>query len=225
MTQILASVRSQAEAQTVLDTCEVGVLDMKEPQNGALGALPIEEIAAIQKLAKGRCTTSATVGDLPPDPDVIVAAIERTMECGVDYIKVGLFGGEYLGQCLPALNRIAKSTKLIGVLFADHFEHFDGPCQLLKSAHFHGVMIDTDNKQAGSVFDMAKHDVLHGFVGSAKRLGMICGIAGSIRHNEIASALELAPDYIGFRGALCDDGKREQGISAQALLRVKREFK
>lgn len=224
MTRMLASVRDAQEAGTVLNAAEIGVLDMKDPARGALGALAPGRIAEINAIAGGRCATSATIGDLPPEPGLIVAAINKTVALGVTYVKVGLFGAAYLEQCLAAVRETAAQTKLVGVLFADHFNHFAGPCRLLKAAGFHGAMIDTADKQAGGLLNMTDCETLRTFVTEARRLGMLCGLAGSLGAGDIEQLAALAPDYLGFRGALCAKGQRNAGIDAQAVADIARRM-
>ncbi len=216
-TQMLASVRNAQEAQTVLDAADIGVLDMKEPDAGALGALAAEDITEINAIANGRCATSATVGDLPPQPELMFDAVQKTIALNVTYVKVGLFGSDYLSECLAALRQLATQTKLIGVLFAGHFEQFDGPCRLLKAAGFHGAMIDTADKQAGSLLEIIGRSVLSDFVAQARRLDLLCGLAGSLRADDIDALMPLRPDYLGFRSALCEQGARSAPVSAAAV--------
>lgn len=219
-TQVLASVRSIEEAQLVLAHGGIGVLDIKDPDNGALGALSTEAITAIVKQVNGQCLTSATVGDLPPDPQQLIDAIERTRACGVDYIKLGFFSSEYLDCCLAAIAALSQTTALVGVLFADRFAHLDGPTKLLKAAGFRGVMVDTADKTTGSLFNSASQDSLHQFVQTAHAQHLFCGIAGSLGIEDIDRVLQIAPDYIGFRGALCEASQRKASINVAALERV-----
>ena len=220
MPQMLASVRDTQEAQTVLDAADIGVLDMKEPGAGALGALPAKRIAEIKAVVGGRCETSATVGDLPPQPEVIVDAVRKTLALDVTYVKVGLFGADYMSECLAALRELTSRAKIIGVLFADHFKQFDGPCRLLKAAGFHGAMIDTADKQSGSLLEIVEHAVLADFVSQTQHLHLLCGIAGSLRVVDVDALMPLAPDYLGFRSALCEKGRRDAAISTAAVKEV-----
>lgn len=216
-TQMLASVRNVQEAQTILNATDIGVLDMKEPDAGALGALPAERITEINAIANGQCATSATVGDLPPQPEPMLEAVRNTIALDVTYVKVGLFGGDYLSGCLAAVGQLASQTKLIGVLFADHFNRFDGPCRLLKAAGFHGAMIDTADKRAGSLTEVTNYAALADFVSQARRLNLLCGLAGSLRADDIDVLMPLMPDYLGFRSALCERGARAAPVSADAV--------
>jgi len=219
MTGLLASVRSVEEANIALQT-PIDILDMKEPSAGALGALDADVIRAIVKVAGGRCTTSATAGDLPPQGDVMARRVREVAALGVDYVKVGLFGPRYLEKCLPVLRDAAREMQLVGVLFADRLADFEGPCRLLKAAGFAGVMVDTADKANGSVRRCADDDALQRFVNAARECGLLCGIAGSLGVDDIEPLREMGPDYLGFRTALCEGGKRAGKVSAAAIGRA-----
>ena len=219
MTGLLASVRSVAEAKIALQT-PIDILDMKEPSAGALGALDADVIRAIVEVADGRCTTSATTGDLPAQGDVMEKRVREVAGLGVDYVKVGLFGPRYLEKCLPVLREVAREVRLVGVLFADRLADFEGPCRLLKVAGFAGVMIDTADKNNGSVRQCLEDEVLERFVKAARECGLLCGIAGSLGMDDIGPLREIGPDYLGFRTALCEGGERGGTVSAEAIERA-----
>ena len=218
MTKLLASVRSVEEAEIAL-RAPIDILDMKEPAAGALGALDADVIRAIVKVANGRCTTSATTGDLPAQGAMMAERAREVAALGVDYVKVGLFGPHYLEKCLPVLKDVAGEVRLVGVLFADRFADFEGPCWLLKEAGFAGVMVDTADKGNGSVRKCAADEKLGRFVRAARECGLLCGIAGSLGVDDIEPLREIGPDYLGFRTALCEGG-RDGKVSGGAIGRV-----
>ena len=221
MSKLLASVRSLEEARAV-QTAPVDVLDLKEPRQGALGALDIGIVREIVRLFTGRCALSATVGDLPPNPEIIAKKVTELATAGVDYIKIGFFDSTYFASCTGALQPLAKRHALIGVLFADRLNDFEGPCRLLGNAGFTGVMLDTADKSGGSVREVADHRRLRQFVRTAHETGLLCGIAGSLKLADIEPLVSLAPapHYLGFRTALCRDGRRNNPICAKAAAEV-----
>ena len=219
MTRLLASIANLEEAQVALQA-PIGILDMKDPAQGALGALEAHAIGEIVQLIAGKCSSSATIGDLPADPEAVLKKTQATAELGVDYIKVGMFGGDWLLKCLPALKTIAANTNLVGVLFAEHFADLSGPCHLLKSAGFAGAMIDTANKENGSVRTIKSDAELGEFVQTAQRNGLLCGIAGSLKCEDIKPLITMAPDYLGFRTALCENHCRQGKLSAAMIRKI-----
>ena len=92
MTLLLASVTGTGEAAVVL-AHGADIIDLKDAPNGALGALAPDVVRATVAAIQGRRPVSAVAGDLPMDPDVIVAAVETMARTEVEYVKVGLFPG------------------------------------------------------------------------------------------------------------------------------------
>lgn len=206
MTLVLASVASADEAQLAL-VAGAGLIDLKDPGTGALGALPASVIRAALERVAGRRTVSATAGDLPMAPRTIARAVERVAALGVDLVKVGLFPGGDVAGCLRALETIAaRGARIVAVLFADLAPDFE----LVERARDHGlagVMLDTSDKPRGSLREHVSDARLAEFVGRARRAGLLTGLAGSLRATDVPALLACGPDYLGFRGALCRDGR------------------
>ncbi len=74
MTLFLASVRDAEEAELAL-RAGADIVDLKDPGQGALGALAPDTIAACVKHVAGRAPISATIGDLPLEGDKVRAAV------------------------------------------------------------------------------------------------------------------------------------------------------
>ena len=87
---LLASVASLAETQQALDL-GADILDLKDPTKGALGAWPQALLAQAVRLVAGRVPVSATVGDLPMEPSLLLEAAHATAATGVDIVKLGFF--------------------------------------------------------------------------------------------------------------------------------------
>jgi len=220
VTGLLISVTNLQEAELALNA-GVDILDMKNPAEGALGRLPLTEIAAIVAATGNRCVTSATVGDLPMQPDLLVAAVREVMATGVDIVKVGFFGGAQLEACAREIGRLATTEgKLVAVLMADQQPAFS-LVQVLKAAGFHGVMLDTANKQNGSLLDCLTVRDLQNFCNAAQGQSLLTGLAGSLREAHIAALLDLRPDYLGFRGAACLDLNRKANLDADRLKSIR----
>ena len=204
MTGFLASVTSAAEAEMVL-AAGADIIDLKDPHSGALGALPSAVIReAVRAIAGGR-TVSATAGDLPMEPGIVADTVRRIAELGVDIVKVGMFGVGDISACIAALaSAAARGTRLVAVLFADQAPDF-ALIDRLHDAGFIGAMLDTADKRAGGLRCHLSDGILGEFVVRASRRGMLTGLAGSLGLADIAPLARHAPDYLGFRGALCKD--------------------
>jgi (5-formylfuran-3-yl)methyl phosphate synthase len=205
MTLFLASVASLAEARVAL-AGGADIIDCKDPTKGALGALAPNVVRAIVDDIRSRQPVSAVTGDLPMQPDVVVNAARAMAGCGVDYIKVGLFPGEGRIACINALSPLAAKHKIIGVLFADRDPDMT-LLPLLAANGFAGVMIDTAGKGAGRLLTHLDIPALAGFVKACRVHKLMCGLAGSLEAPDVPRLLALAPDFLGFRGALCKGGR------------------
>jgi uncharacterized protein (UPF0264 family)/CheY-like chemotaxis protein len=219
MTGMLASVNSVEEALQAL-AANVDIIDLKQPALGALGALATDLVKSIVVAIDGRCPVSATVGDLPMQPEIVYSAVKAMSETGVDYIKIGFFsGGDWQGT-IEKLATLPPTANLIAVLFADTQPDF-AVIDSLKKAGFKGVMLDTMNKSNGSLTQvMTKTDIAQ-FVRLAKDRQLLCGLAGSLRLDDIAELMPYQPDYLGFRGALCLEHNRTAQLNKSSIIRIK----
>lgn len=222
MTGMLASVSSLTEAKLVA-SCQVDIIDLKQPAQGALGALNLEDVESIVNVLPSNTCISATVGDLPMQADILFDAVQAMASTSVDYIKIGFFPGGDWQACLESLAALAKRHQLIAVIFADsnidltiirQFQH----------CGFRGVMLDTMNKSAGSLRQLLSQERLREFVASARDYGLLTGLAGSLREDDIDDLVALQPDYLGFRGALCQHNQRTAKLEQQQILTIKQRI-
>jgi uncharacterized protein (UPF0264 family) len=95
---------------------------------------------------------------------------------------------------------------------------------VLALAGCRGVMLDTADKRAGGLRRYLDDAALGAFVRRARDLGLLSGLAGSLRLDDVPPLLALQPDYLGFRGALCCAGERTRRLSLPALATLRRTF-
>ena len=62
---------------------------------------------------------------------------------------------------------------------------------------------------------------IESFVSHAKSYGLLAGLAGSLKASDISPLLELEPDYLGFRGALCQDSSRIQALNSSYVKNIR----
>ncbi len=202
--RLLVSVRDPAEAEAAR-LAGADLIDAKDPERGALGALDPAVVREIVARVSGEAATSAVA---EPDPGA-VAAMAAT---GVDWVKTGVDSRlrRETGGALADL-AAAAPRRLIAVLFAE-----DGPAAALvphlAAAGFAGAMIDTAGKRGVRLPDLAPPVDLEAFTAACRAQGLMSGLAGSLRVIDIAGLSAFAPDYLGFRGGLCRDFDRRNGI-------------
>lgn len=217
MTGMLASVRNLEEAKMVYQG-GADIIDIKEPNEGALGAVPLAQIHKVVDDLWEKCIVSATIGDLPADPTQINEKVIQTAETGVDYVKVGMFSDRHIETCLPSLVHCTnKGIAIIAVFFADMEFDVDFAIQIAADARLKGVMLDTARKGSGSLLTHRNIMQLEYFVNRAKQNELLTGLAGSLTTNDIPTLLKAEPDYVGFRTALCDKKLRTGHLDQQAI--------
>lgn len=215
MTQLLVSVTNIQEA-LIAANAGADIIDIKNPQAGALGALPLAEIRHIVQAVNGRKLTSATIGDLAMEAESIMCAIEHTAATGVDIVKVGFFDSGHHSYCIKALRGITQQVRVVAVLFADHAYDFDLLPELKRSGCY-GVMLDTVKKDGSSLLDYISLEDLQRFVESAKFSKLQSGLAGSLKLEHVPILAALNPDYLGFRGALCENSERKNPLNDERI--------
>lgn len=224
MTGFLASVDNLQDA-IIANQYGADIIDLKDPSQGALGGLSIEDIQSIIDHLWEKATISATVGDLDADVSQILEKIKQVADTGVDYVKVGMFSQQHIDECLPAFEYFARSgVKIIAVLFADSEFDIELTVKACKKARLSGVMMDTAGKKAGSLLLHRTLNELSTFIKTAKQLGLLTGLAGSLRQEDIAQLLPINPNYIGFRTALCENLTRTANISISAVENIRNQI-
>lgn len=221
MTGFLASVNNLDDAILVSQN-GADIIDLKEPSQGALGGLGLQEIHEVVDHLWESCVVSATVGDLEADVPLILDRIEAVADTGVDYVKVGMFSQQHIRECLPSFEYHARrGVKIIAVCFAD--VEFDVPStiQLCKKACLSGIMMDTAGKKTGGLLQHKTIDQLAQFVNYAQSLGLLTGLAGSLRAQDVGALMPLEADYLGFRTALCENQIRTAPIAAKSVDEVR----
>lgn len=213
----LASVRTVDEALLVL-AHGADIIDFKEPASGALGALPTDLIRAATQMMGGRVATSATIGDVELEPAAVLQAVQRIAGTGVDYVKIGLFDGD-LAATLAALVPIARQHSLIAVMFADRAPDF-AHIEQIADAGLAGIMLDTADKGSGSLTAHVPIPALAEFARRGQACGMLVGLAGSLRRDDIPLLAPLGADYLGFRSALTS-ATRAGPLSENAVVAIR----
>lgn len=204
--ELLASVTSPEEARLAV-SCGAGIIDCKDPSKGALGPLEASTIEAIVEAVGGDVLVSATIGDLPSDPVVMVKAASVIAATGAGIVKTGFFGDADARDAIAALGQAdLGKAQLVAVLMADRKPDFTILSDLAR-AGFAGVMLDTADKSGGSLPDILDAKTLGEFIAGARANTLAVGLAGSLRIAHIAELVALQPDILGFRGALCAGGR------------------
>jgi len=221
--RLLVSVRSVDEALCAADA-GVDLIDLKEPAAGALGGLPITTVRAVVAALRERGGTglvSATIGDVPMSAQALVLErVHAVAACGVDYVKVGIACDAAAPAVLRAL--AASGWLVVPVFIAD--QGLDAALVAQAAGlGFPALMVDTADKRAGSLFDVIEQAPLRRFMATARAAGALAGLAGSLQRRDLPMLRALAPDFAGFRSAVCA-GDRAGALDPQRLLALRAEL-
>jgi (5-formylfuran-3-yl)methyl phosphate synthase len=218
MTRMLASVVDAAQADAVL-RLGADLIDMKDPRQGALGAVPLVTVSQALAVVARRRQTSMALGDPPYEKEALLTGARAAAALGVDFVKlaVDLPMLERLGESLKGL---ARDVGLVGMMFADEQPDF-ALLARLSALGFKGAMLDTRDKTRGRL--IAHLDVvrLSDFCSQCRALNIISGLAGSLEAPDVPRLLLVHPDILGFRAALCHAHDRRGAIDPQAAALIR----
>lgn len=204
MTRLLVSVRSAAEAQAAL-AGGADLIDVKEPRLGSLGAASPQVWREVAAAIGDARPLSAALGELLDFQQLPSDAL-----MGYRYAKLGLARcanqPDWQDLWRAALATLPAGVSPVAVVYADSESAAPKPHEILRCAHALGcraLLIDSFGKQQGAVFDhLAMEELIHLFA-QARNYEMQVVLAGSLSLSRLPLALELSPDYIAVRGALC----------------------
>jgi (5-formylfuran-3-yl)methyl phosphate synthase len=215
VTALLISVKNSEEALIALDA-GVDIIDLKDPNTGALGALNLVVTKEIVHLVNGRTLVSATVGEQHASVSDLLADIRLRAAVGVDIIKIAVSELTQSADFFDELTKITKTgIKIVAVFFADVVVDLS-LLPALKNAGFYGAMLDTKNKQL-HLLQSQNQDTLHLFTQRCHQCQLKSGLAGSLQAQHIDLLLKINPTYIGFRGGVCESSQRKFSLSGAKL--------
>ena len=196
------------------------IVDVKNPQEGSLGANFPWVIKEISSILPSDRELSATIGDLDYKPGTASLAAYGVASLNIDYVKAGFYGIKNKKQAQKMTKAIMRSLesfncKLVLGGYAD-FQKIDSisPMELPDvgaDAGVQVVMIDTAIKNGNSLLDNMDLEVLQGFVDSCHEHGLESALAGSLDIDAIGLLADTGVDIIGVRGAACSDNDRTNG--------------
>jgi len=219
MTQLLISVKNVKEALIALDA-GADIIDLKDPDNGALGALNIDISANILQAISGAAIVSATVGEHHATLSDLIFDIRTRVELGADIVKIAVSELFYEADFMIEMAKLTnEGVKIVAVFFAD--ESID--LNLLKKSQqmgFFGAMLDTKSKQQNLLQVQAQSD-LQTFRQKCNQHQLQYGFAGSLKSQDIVNLIKFNPTYIGFRGGVCENNMRRSALSLCKVLEAK----
>ncbi len=233
MVKILVSIINLREVEVVMHT-KVDIVDIKNPSRGSLGIPDIDILTDIATKICNAYECSAAIGDLnSPSPLIPYTAFAISL-LGLNYIKAGLEVGnrdtgiEIGRSIVEGISLSSRRARVVLVGYADYLRISSiDPISVAEIAYnvgADGVMIDTRIKDGRNTFQFLDYSYLKRFISMAKNYNLFTAIAGGLGIEHICKAIELGFDVIGFRGAVCDNG-RMGSISQDRINRIINEVK
>ena len=220
---LLVSARSIVESKLIIAS-GAGWLDLKEPSLGSLGRPSLDLIFAVFEL------------DIPKTVQVSVAGGELVSwtEDLDDLLAAKLPARTYLKLALAncrdtdwqkIAERISRAlvrrSQLILVHYADtensRSPHWQEVIETTKSLSGKFVLIDTHCKKSGGLLEHYSVEQLIEMIGSAKQLKLGVALAGSLQLDQLPSLSNLQADWLGVRGAVCQETMRTGDLCSDRL--------
>ncbi|MCB9950326.1 MAG: hypothetical protein H6824_05025 [Planctomycetaceae bacterium] len=226
--RLLVSVRNLKEAH-VAAGAGVDIVDLKEPNAGALGMVGPSTVSEVSQSLEG-C-------EREPRPKLSIALGEVTdwthrevpQIPSVQYAKLGLAGlkdeSNWEDQWLKARasfeQRIVQVTNWVAVCYADHEAALaPSPESILEAARNTGcrfLLFDTWNKRNGRLWDHLSPGRLTKLIELAHQHDLQVAVAGRLKASDIPRAAEVGADIFAVRSAACEQHNRTGFVSASCI--------
>ena len=227
MKLLISPINEQEASEAIAGGADI--IDVKNPQEGALGANFPWIIKRIRQITPKSVQVSCTLGEVPDLPGSMSLAALGAASLGVDYVKVGLYGFSTDSEAiflLQNVNRAAKECnpqiKVVAVGYADA-ERIGAinPSlipEIASKAQVDVAMIDTAVKDGKNLFAFLTAETLRKFVDYAHRVGLEVALAGSLTKEDLPAVYNLGADIVGLRSAACTNGNRIKGQISRKLV-------
>ncbi|MDR2719467.1 MAG: (5-formylfuran-3-yl)methyl phosphate synthase [Nitrososphaerota archaeon] len=198
------------------------IIDVKNPKEGSLGANFPWVIKEIKQLIPDNVELSCTLGEAPNLPGSITLAAYGAASLEVNYVKVGLSGVQTVQKTVNLLENIVHATKMcnskikvVAAGYGDYFRAGSIEPQLVVQAAFTAkadiVMLDTAIKDGKNIFNHQTPQQLEEFIDTAHKHNLGVALAGSLQAQDLPVVKKLGADFVGLRGAACQNNNRDTG--------------
>ena len=211
--ELLVSVRDSREAKAALSG-GAHIIDAKEPDAGALGAVSLHVLRTIVTEVGGTRPVTAALGDARDEDDLLRDA-RAFVDAGASLVKVGFAripSPARVASLLEAAAAGAGHRRVIAVAYADHAHvgacAADAVLEAAATAQVAGILLDTADKNGPGVATLLDPRALAAWVSEARRRGLQNAVAGRLAMDDLPQVFAASADIAGVRGAACDHGRR-----------------
>jgi hypothetical protein len=221
--RLLVSVVSAEEAGRAV-AGGAHIVDVKDPNEGALGAPAPSVLSDVVRIVGPAAPVSVALGDLPDLPHTAALAARGAALSGADYVKVGLRGVRELDRAVAVMRAVADAvgpqTAVIAAAYADA-DALDPPAlaaaslpELVERTGIAGALVDTFVKDGRGLYGSLSEPELVELIARTRRAGAIFGVAGQLQRGELG---RVAADVVGVRSAVCRDGDRTAELETELV--------
>jgi uncharacterized protein (UPF0264 family) len=226
--KLLISTKDEIETRAAVEG-GADIIDVKDPNEGALGAALPWLIKRIREETPMTVEVSCALGDVPNLVGTVSLAALGAATTGVNYVKIGLHGPRSLEEAVRlmqnatlAIKGFDGSIKVVATGYADA-QTIGSVDPLLipevaRKADADFAMLDTFAKNGTKILAFLKDCQLRRFVEETHSYGLKAALAGSLGIQDLENVQSLGVDIVGLRGAACIGGDRLKGkISAEKV--------
>jgi uncharacterized protein (UPF0264 family) len=221
--KLLVSVVSAEEARRAL-AGGADIIDVKDPNEGALGAPAPGVLSEVVRAVGGAAPLSVALGDLPDLPHTAALAARGAALSGAAYVKVGLRGVRELDRAVRMMGAVADAvgprTAVIAAAYADA-RALDPPAlapawlpMLVKRTGIAGALVDTFVKDGHGLHAWLSDPELVDLVAGTRAAGGSFAIAGQLKLGELC---RVKADVVGVRSAVCRGGDRAAELDSELV--------
>ena len=221
--KLLVSVVSAEEAARAV-AGGADIVDVKDPDEGALGAPAPRVLSEIARVVGASAPLSVALGDLPDLPHTAALAARGAALGGAAYVKIGLRGVRELDRATAIMAAVADAvgpdTAVIAAAYADA-QALDPPAleagwlpRLVERTGIAGALIDTFVKDGRGLYAWLSEAELTELIAATRRAGGSFAVAGQLRLGQLR---RVPADIVGVRSAVCRDGDRTAALDADLV--------
>jgi uncharacterized protein (UPF0264 family) len=210
------------------------ILDVKNPAEGSLGAASVHILQEVRAVTPGSVQVSAAIGDMPNLPGTASLAALGAASCGVDFVKVGLYGPKSEDEAINLLSAVRQalgdfpSVKVIAAGYAD--AQRCGTLEpgwlpgIARKAGVAGCLLDTHIKDGHNLFDFLTPAALRCLAEEAHAGGLLFAAAGALQAEHLRLVRDAGADIVGVRTAACRDNQREGLLTVDRIRILRRQM-
>jgi uncharacterized protein (UPF0264 family) len=221
--RLLVSVVSAEEARRAL-AGGADIVDVKDPNEGALGAPSPRVLSDVVGAVGTAAPVSVALGDLPALPHTAALAARGATVCGARFVKVGLRGVRELDGAVAMVSAVADAvgpgTSVIAAAYADA-RALDPPALapawlpvLVARTGIAGALVDTFVKDGRGLYRWLSEPELVDLAAGTRATGGSFAVAGQLRLGELC---RVNADVVGVRSAVCRGGDRAAELDSELV--------